>query len=156
MNRRRKPDQRPKPKSSSKARSLRHPRSFFLAIFFTAIHYLSLIACITCLVFFVREPHFGTAGILGGSVGLAILTWIIAYYKRRAALCPLCKGTPLLNSGAIPHPAATRLRPFNHGVSSVLSCLFTHHFRCMYCGSWYDLLRQPRDHRHDRDEEEPN
>jgi hypothetical protein len=155
MNRRRKPNQQPNSRTSTKARSLRHPRNFFLGIFFAAVHYLSLFAFLTCLVLFVKSPHLSTAKLLLGSVVLAILTWIIAYFRRKAAVCPLCKGTPLINSGALPHPNAVRLRPLNYGVTAVLSALFTHHFRCMYCGSRYDLLRQPRDYRHSLDEQEP-
>lgn len=147
MNRHSRLSPRSRPKSSTKARSLRHPRSFFQAIFFAAIHYLTLLAASASVVIFVISPHVTTMRLLFGSVGLSIVTWIVAYYKRRAALCPLCKGTPLLNSGALPHPTAWRLKPLNFGVTAVFTCLLTHHFRCMYCGSRYDLLRQPRDHR---------
>ncbi len=120
-------------------------------MFFAAVHYIVLLAAIASAVIFAFFPQELTMRLLLGSVGFAIFTWILAYYRRRAALCPLCKGTPLLNSGALPHATASRLRPFNHGVSAVLSCLFTHRFRCMYCGSRYDLLRQPR---YERDEDE--
>jgi hypothetical protein len=133
---------------------LRHPRSFFQAIFYSALHFLTLLAAIASGVLFLISPHDATMRLLLGSVAAAIVTWIFAYFRRRVALCPLCKGTPLLNSGALPHHSASRIRPFNFGISAVLSCLFTHHFRCMYCGSRYDLLRQPRDHREADDDDD--
>jgi DNA-directed RNA polymerase subunit RPC12/RpoP len=83
--------------------------------------------------------------IVGGIVFSGLL-WLTAYFKRRAAKCPLCKGTPLLNSGAVPHPRARRIRPLNQGVSAMLSIMATQRFRCMYCGSDYDLLK-PRSRR---------
>lgn len=155
MNTRRKPNPPPRPKNATKARSLRHPRPFVLAVALAAVHFLTLVAAITSVVLFIMDPRHLTMLLLLGSVAASIFTWILAYFKRKAALCPLCKGTPLFNSGAIPHPNATRLRPFNYGLSAVLSLLFTHHFRCMYCGCRYDLLREPRDHRHADDEEGP-
>lgn len=155
MNTRRKPNQPLPPKNATKARSLRHPRPFVLAVALAAVHFLTLFAAITSVVLFIMDPQELTMQLLLGSVATSIFTWILAYFKRKAVLCPLCKGTPLFNSGAMPHPNATRLWPFNYGLSAVLSLLFTQHFRCMYCGCRYDLLREPRDHRHIDDEEGP-
>ncbi len=127
-----------------------------MAILAAVIHYLTIVLLLLWLVVFILKPDpvvfilksdLNIAYVLVGLMAVCILTWIVAYFKRRAALCPLCKGTPLLNSGALPHATAFRFGPFNHGVSAVLTILFTHHFRCMYCGSRYDLMRQPRDYR---------
>ena len=62
--------------------------------------------------------------------------------SRRSARCPLCKGTPYLNTGALTHRNATRLFPLNHGTSALLSSLITQRFRCMYCGTRFDLLKR--------------
>jgi hypothetical protein len=78
------------------------------------------------------------------------LLWIIAFFKRRAAHCPLCKGTPLLNSGARPHAKARRFYPFNHGMTATLSIIATQRFCCMYCGSDFDLLKTPSHRREAR------
>lgn len=90
-------------------------------------------------------------------VTLSLLTLIISFFKRRAARCPLCRGTPLLNSGALAHKKSFCMPPFNHGYTAVLSIVFTQKMSCMYCGTKYDLLKAsskaksgsyPRDHQH--------
>ena len=151
MNQRRRTSLQAGSKGSSKARSIHHPQKYVVALFFAALHFLTLFAVATCLVLFIMDPHLRTVQLLIASVAISIATWIVSYVKRKKPLCPLCKGTPLVESGALPHPRAFRIRPLNHGVSAVLSALFTHQFRCLYCGSRYDLLRQPRDHRHQID-----
>lgn len=110
-------------------------------MFWTAVHYLCLVATVTCAVLFVIHRDKQTSTPLIACMGLSVATWVWAFFKRRSARCPLCKGTPLLNSGALPHGRAVRLAPLNHGVSASLSLLFTQTFRCMYCGNLYDLLK---------------
>jgi len=66
---------------------------------------------------------------------------IISYSRRRAARCPLCIGTPLMNTGALTHKRSTKLAPLNEGYTALLSIAFTQKFRCMYCGTRYDLLK---------------
>ncbi|WP_338286771.1 hypothetical protein [Luteolibacter sp. LG18] len=114
---------------------------FVSAMFWAAMHYLCVVAWITSAVMFAIRRDQLTSELLIGSMVLSVLSWIWAFFKRRAARCPLCKGTPLLNSGALPHGRAVRLAPLNHGVSATLSLLFTQEFRCMYCGNLYDLLK---------------
>jgi uncharacterized membrane protein (UPF0136 family) len=112
-----------------------------VAVFFSSLYFLSLIATATALAgFFLRPSHLASRLLVAGLVFTAV-TWLIAYFKRRAVHCPLCKGTPLINSGAMPHVRARRILPFNHGLSAVLSIMATQKFRCMYCGSNYDLLK---------------
>jgi len=124
-----------------RARAVPTARPFRVAVFFAALHFLGLIATATALAgFFLRPSLLASCFLLGGLVFCAV-SWLIAYFKRRAVHCPLCKGTPLINSGALPHIRAHRIRPFNHGTSAVLSILATQKFRCMYCGSDYDLLK---------------
>ncbi|MFD0895973.1 hypothetical protein KBB96_08505 [Luteolibacter ambystomatis] len=110
-------------------------------MFWTAVYYLCLVAWVTCAVMFVLKRDQLTSKLLIGAMLLSVLSWIWAFFKRRAARCPLCKGTPLLNSGALPHGRAVRLAPLNHGTTACLSLLFTQEFRCMYCGNLYDLMK---------------
>jgi hypothetical protein len=133
-----------------RARSVPNARPFRVAVFFMVLHYLGLIAAITAMVSVFFEPHPQAPRVMIAALAFSGANWLIAYFKRRAAHCPLCKGTPLINSGAMPHARARRLPPFNHGVSAMLSILACHKFRCMYCGSDYDLLKprsglQPQD-----------
>ena len=72
--------------------------------------------------------------------------------RRRSARCPLCKGSPLYDSGAVKHAKAHRMRPLNHGATAVLSILFLNRFRCMYCGTPYDMLKAPSTARHKHQE----
>lgn len=124
-----------------RARSVPSARPFRVAVFFSALHFLGLIATATALAeFFLRPSQLASRLLVAGLVFSAV-SWLIAYFKRRTVHCPLCKGTPLVNSGALPHMRARRMHPFNHGISSVLSILATQKFRCMYCGSDYDLLK---------------
>ena len=125
------------------ARSLPSKRPFNVAVFFSALYFLGLIMMVTALVLFFLQPSpLGRNFILGG-IGFSAMTWLVAFFKRRAAYCPLCKGTPLINSGARPHSRAKRISPFSHGVSATLSIIATQTFRCMYCGSDFDLLKTP-------------
>jgi uncharacterized membrane protein (UPF0136 family) len=116
-------------------------RPFRVAVFLTSLHFLGLIATVTALVGFFLQPSMLASRLLVAGIIFSALSWLIAYFKRRGVHCPLCKGTPLINSGALPHARARRIGPFNHGVSAVLSIMATQKFRCMYCGSDYDLLK---------------
>jgi DNA-directed RNA polymerase subunit RPC12/RpoP len=73
----------------------------------------------------------------------SFISFIISFYKRRSARCPLCIGTPLINTGALTHKRSKAIGPFNDGFTAVLSIAFTQKFRCMYCGTRYDLLKTP-------------
>jgi hypothetical protein len=128
---------------SLRARSVPSSRPFNIAAVFSAFHYLGLITTITAFfLVFTERGDLATQCMLGG-IGMSALTWVIAFFKRRSALCPLCKGTPLLNSGAFTHSKATRIYPLNHGVSATVSIITTQSFRCMYCGCDFDLLKTP-------------
>ena len=131
-----------KPKAI-RARSLPSSRPFNLAAFFSAVHYFGLITTATAFVLFFIEPSQLAMQVIVGGLATSGVTWMIAFFKRRSAHCPLCKGTPLINSGALAHSRATRLYPLNHGVSATLSIIATQTFRCMYCGSDFDLLKRP-------------
>jgi hypothetical protein len=139
------PQSSPVAKRVGRARSLPSSRPFNVAAFFSSIHYLTLVATLTGVVILFLNRSSGQSDmavkVVVGGLALSLITWLIAFFKRRAASCPLCKGTPLLNSGALPHSRATRIFPLNHGVSAVISIMFTQKFRCMYCGTDFDLLK---------------
>lgn len=143
--------QNPAPSKVSRARSLPSSKPFNVAVFFSALHYLTLLALITSLVMFIDSPGILDTQLVVGSLIGAGFTWFIAFAKRRCAFCPLCKGTPLINSGARVHSRAKRLYPLNHGVSASISIIANQKFSCMYCGSEFDLLKTPS---HLRDKQE--
>ena len=129
--------------SGERARSVPHKQPFLRAVFLSALHYMGILAALTTLVFFFLHPtHLATRVLIACLVFIAV-TWLIAFFKRRSTHCPLCKGTPLLNTGALAHQRATRIFPFNHGVSATLSIIATQKFRCMYCGTAFDLMKIP-------------
>jgi hypothetical protein len=126
----------------SRARSIHDKRPFNRAIFFTMVHYLCGIAFLTCGVILLSHPTpmMMAKPLVASGVAFAV-TWLISFMRRRSARCPLCKGSPLLDTGAAKHVKAFRLRPFNHGTTAVLGILFLNRFRCMYCGTPYDLQK---------------
>lgn len=107
------------------------------------MHYFGWITTVTAFVLFFIEPSQLASKVILGGLGFSGVTWLIAFFKRRSAYCPLCKGTPLIDSGALAHSKATRLYPLNYGTSATLSIIATQTFRCMYCGSDFDLLKTP-------------
>ena len=134
-----------------RARSLPSSIPFDIAVFFSKLHFLGLVMVATAIWLFLQEQNPLTVGLMLSGVVFSVITWIIAFFKRRSAQCPLCKGTPLINSGARAHSKARRIFPFNHGVSATLSIIATQRFCCMYCGSDFDLLKIPS-HLRDREE----
>ena len=86
-----------------RARSLPSSRPFQVAVFFSALHFLGLIATVTALVLLFQEPSQLAMKVMLSGLMFSVIMWLIAFFKRRAAYCPLCKGTPLFNSGALPH-----------------------------------------------------
>lgn len=126
-----------------RARSVPSARPFRVAVFFFAMHYLGMVGSVTALVYFFFNPTQTVTWFLLGGMVFSIFMWLLAFFKRRSTHCPLCKGTPLINTGARTHARAWRIFPCNHGVSAMLSILATQRFRCMYCGSDFDLLKPP-------------
>ena len=126
----------------SRARSLHDKRPFNVAVFFAVVHYLCVIAFLTCVVILILNPVEGSVKILLASLVACLVTWLISFFRRRSVRCPLCKGSPLLDTGAVKHAKAHRLPPLNHGNTAVLGILFLNRFRCMYCGTPYDMLKK--------------
>ena len=130
--------------SGRRSRSVPHKRRFVVAILLSLVFYLAVIALITSAVaFFFATAEFKkiSAEILIACLGISLIAWIISYIKRRGALCPLCKSTPFADNLARKHEKAHRLRPLNYGTSAILTALFLQRWRCMYCGTSFDLLK---------------
>lgn len=130
-------------KSVPHDRSVPYRRPIVSALLFCYLHYLSLVVVAAALVLVVARQDPLSAQVLAAAVLFTGLTWFIAFFKRRGARCPLCKGTPFLDSGALVSPKAARVFPLNFGQTAILSSLFSQRFRCMYCGTRYDLLKTP-------------
>lgn len=128
-------------------RSLPSSHPFKVAAFCMFMHYLGLVTVISTFVWFMIQPNQLAMKVVLGGIGFSAVTWPMAFFKRRSARCPLCLGTPLINSGALPHSRALRTYPLNHGVTATLSILATRSFRCMYCGSDFDLRKTPSNRR---------
>jgi hypothetical protein len=129
------------------ARSLHSSRPFNVAAVFSALHYLGIAVTLTALVLIFTDPSLLARDVFIGGIAFSVVTWLISFFKRRSAHCPLCKGTPMINSGALAHSRASRIFPFNHGVTATLSIITTQSFRCMYCGSDFDMLKTPSNRR---------
>jgi hypothetical protein len=131
---------------TSRPRSMRSSGAFYVATFWTIAHMLSVVSTTIAVLLFLshhKEPrssfylNYIVVGVL-----LATITLLISFFKRRNACCPLCRGTPLLNSRAVKHKKSFCLKPFNSGHTAILSIFFTQKFSCMYCGAKYDLLKK--------------
>lgn len=123
------------------ARSLNSSRPFNVAAVFSVLHYMGIAVTITALVLIFTDPTPRSRDIFIGGIVFTLVSGLTAFFKRRCAHCPLCKGTPMINSGARAHSRATRFFPFNHGTTATLSIITTQSFRCMYCGSDFDMLK---------------
>ena len=123
-------------------RSVHNKRPFIESNLLALFHYLALIAVITLAVIFIRV---GGAEVKNGFIAAVIafaFTWLLCYIRRSTAKCPLCKGTPLLDCAAVKHTKAVRIAPLSYGTTAQLSLLFSQRFRCMYCGTGFDLLKK--------------
>ena len=127
-------------------RSVPYRAAFYQATFWTILHLFCVTATVTTLViFFINHKTIGIDQYKFTIIFFAassVLTIIISLYKRRNARCPLCLGTPLLNTGALAHKRSFALSPLNHGYTAIFSIACTQKFRCMYCGTGYDLLKK--------------
>lgn len=133
-------------KHSHGARSLPFKRAYVAAMVVTFLHYMAVVATATLTFILIRTQDRQVALWLAISLAGIAVTWVIGYIFRRTAKCPLCKGTPLLDNRASKHVKAVRIRPLNYGASALLHLTFSYRFRCMYCGTPFDLLRKPGHH----------
>jgi ACR3 family arsenite efflux pump ArsB len=124
-----------------RARSVPHKGPFISALIYTVAFYLCLVGLFAAtFAFFIRE-NLPAAFVLIGFLLSGVVLWILSYFKRRAARCPLCKGTPFLDSAAHCHVKASRIFPLNYGTSNVIRSITSQKFRCPYCGIVYDLFK---------------
>jgi hypothetical protein len=130
-------------KRTLRARSLRSSLPFKVAVFFFTLHFFSLIVLMVAVIIFLAHPSPLAIQVSVATLIFSVVTWLFGFFKRRNAHCPLCKGTPLIHSGARTHPKATRIFPLDHGISAILTIVTTQRFCCMYCGSDFDLLKMP-------------
>jgi hypothetical protein len=125
-------------------RSLPVRRRFVAAMGWFFLHGLGVLAAAILfhLAVTTRQPR-AIDGLLA-AVAIMAVTWFIALLFRRAAKCPLCRGTPLHDNGNVKHPKARKFGPLNPGVSAMLSLLVTQRFRCMDCGTPFDLMKSSK------------
>lgn len=133
----------PSERSNIGPRSLPHRGPYLGAMLLALLHWLAVVATATLgvIIFQTRNPA-ANPWFFAAAAGV-IATWIAGFMRRRTIKCPLCKGTPLLDSRAVRHRKASRLLPFNYGTTAIISLVVTQRFRCMYCGSLFDLLKKP-------------
>ncbi len=112
------------------------------------LQWLGLATSVTAAFLAITQPHSLTIPLITGGLIFSCLMWVFGILKRRRVYCPLCRGTPLIDSQARVHSKAKRIRPLNHGITAIVSILATHRFRCMYCGSDYDLFKESPRRRH--------
>lgn len=142
----------PPPDALARCRSVPYRTPYYFALFWTILHVFCVISTLMMVVLFFLN-HQQANGfnfkryIIAGAIS-SLVTLIISYSRRRAARCPLCIGTPLMNTGALTHKRSTTIGPLNEGYSALVSIAFTQKFRCMYCGTRYDLLKSTHKKKH--------
>lgn len=136
------PKRRSKGKFEDRARSVPYKRAYVASVFLCLTYFFFLFAAASSVFILVPRRTTGSAIVFGTLVLLALVFWFLSFIKRRDAKCPLCKGTPLLDSKAHTHQKAIRFFPLNYGMTNVLRVIFRQQFRCHYCGTPFDLLKQ--------------
>ncbi len=127
-----------------RSRSVPYRQPYVVAVLFTLLFYLSLVGFLTTIVAFsIAPPELQrSAGyILAAMLPACGFFWVVAYFKRRKAACPLCKCTPFLDNLAHKHQKAYKVRPFNYGTTAIFNVVLTQRWRCMYCGTPFDILK---------------
>ena len=122
-------------------RSVPYRSPFVAAGFFALLHYWGAFALLISIPLFLLDPTPLAKNTLIGCAAFYVVTGLVSFLNRRKVLCPLCKGTPLLSTGAHVHAKAFRIFPLDHGTTATLALIFTQTFRCMFCGSRFDLLK---------------
>ncbi|MDP0490907.1 MAG: hypothetical protein Q7Q71_07660 [Verrucomicrobiota bacterium JB023] len=136
---------------AARAHSLPRRREFYLALAWTAPFYLALILSLIALVLFLMTPEKMQAFLLVGLTAAALALWAGSFFSRRQARCPLCRATPYFDNGAMAHEKSFRLYPLNCAHTNVLRTMVIQSFRCQYCGTPFDLLKENRPPKDDPD-----
>lgn len=124
-----------------RARSLPHKYHYLISLAWSAFFYLVVIAIATAGIRLAIDNSEFNAYLLIGLVFGAIPVWLLGFISRKKACCPLCKGTPFLDSQASKHVKAVRILPFNYGTTNLLRAFVTRRFRCHFCGTPFDMLK---------------
>lgn len=124
-----------------RARSLPHKHHYWVSFCWASLFYLLLLAILTAGIGFALNDSQFNAFLLIGLIFAAIPVWALGFLARKKATCPLCKGTPLLDSQASKHVKAVRILPFNYGTTNILRAIVTRRLRCHFCGTPYDMLK---------------
>lgn len=124
-----------------RARSLPHKYYYRLSLNWVILFYFILVCIIAAAFGFAFDSSIENAYLLLALVVSAVPVWLIGFLVRRKASCPLCKGTPFLDSRASKHVKALRLAPLNYGTTNLLRALITRRFRCHFCGTPFDMLK---------------
>jgi hypothetical protein len=83
-----------------------------------------------------------SAGFLAlGCLVLFGLCRLLAFLNNEKLHCNLCHGTVLHEKRCRKHASATRIPGLSHRAATVASILTTGQFRCMYCGTSYQLKK---------------
>jgi hypothetical protein len=130
-----------------RTRSVPHKKPFVRAVLASLLFYLGLIAVVTSAIAFLSsspELKQGAAHLLVGLLAACCILWFVAFFMRRSAICPLCKSPPFLDNQALKHEKAYRCKPFNYGTTAILNVLVAQRWRCMHCGTPFDLLKPAR------------
>ena len=124
-----------------RARSLPNKRAYWSSISLAILFYIIIACIIAAGIGFGINSNAKNSYILIGLAFSAIPVWVIGYLARKKAICPLCKGTLLLDSRASKHQKAFRLFPLNYGTTNIMRAIVTRRMRCHFCGSPYDMLK---------------
>ena len=127
-----------------RAQSVPYRKAFFGSVVLCAAFLLCAVGALASMVSLIMERNAPTGFALAGFMGLGGLFWFLSFLKRRQAACPLCRGTPLLDNRAHHHDKAVRFAPLNYGMTNVIRVMGTMQFRCHYCGTPFDLLKDAR------------
>ena len=106
------------------------------------LNYCAFIAVLTMILLLLVNPSMTMIKTVVTTIVIFAFTALASFLSRRSAFCPLCKGMPLAHTKARVHTKALRIYPLSHSTSAMLSLLFTQTFRCIYCGSRFDLLKK--------------
>ena len=124
-----------------RARSVPYRRCYVTSVSLCVASYICMMGALAAFTFIIPYPGIAPGTTLGVLVLLSGIFWLLSLFKRREATCPLCKGTPLLDSKARTHQKAVRFLPLNYGTTNVIRIIFRQQFRCHFCGTPYDLLK---------------
>jgi hypothetical protein len=103
---------------------------------------ISVICFITSIGIYIANQSRQSAFLVIIILVLTLFLWLLSLFKRRTERCPLCHGTPYLNTAANKHVKATKLPFLNYGISNLMRTIFTRKFRWMFCGQLDDFLKK--------------